>query len=163
MKQALKTLGKAALAVVVLLLLAASAGVGYVWYSGQQETVVTSEAPVPAKRQVIKPTKTAENAPVGVAIQMLTSPVIPGSNAAMTVRTTAKASCQIKVEYNKVASTDSGLVTKPADEFGIVGWSWTVPSTAPLGKWPATVTCSINKKSAVVVGDLEVVKTLPEN
>lgn len=163
MKKALKTLGKAALAMLVLLLIAATTGVGYVWYSGQQETVIATEAPVPAKRQEIKPAKVAENAPVGVAIQMLTSPVIPGSNAAMTVRTTPKASCQIKVEYNKVASTDSGLVTKQADEFGIVGWSWTVPAGAPLGKWPATVTCSFNKKSAVVVGDLEVVRTLPEN
>jgi len=115
-------------------------------------SVPTSPTPV------IKRAKPDPNNPSSASIQMFTSSVAPGSNASITVRTNPEAKCTIKVEYNKVPSTDSGLVPKVADEYGIVSWAWTVEEEVPLGKWPVKVTCVHNKRSAVVQGDLMVVK-----
>ena len=147
------------ISVVVLLLLVVGAGVGYTWYVGQDETgnLAAIAAPVEATPPpVIKPTKPAANAKVGVAVQMLTSPVMPGENSSITVKTNAGSDCTIKVEYNKVPSADSGLKTKKADEFGIVSWTWTVEETVPLGEWPVDVTCAYNDQSAMVRGTLVV-------
>jgi hypothetical protein len=134
-------------------------GVGYTWYMGQHDDGSTLGVATPVEATpapVIKPSKPSPNAPVGASVQMLTTPVVPGENASITVKTTPMANCTIKVEYNKVASTDSGLIPKAADEFGIIGWSWTVEESVPLGTWPVTVTCTYNKKSAMVRGDLVV-------
>jgi hypothetical protein len=87
---------------------------------------------------------------------MLTSPEAPGDNVSMSVKTVPTSTCTIRVEYNKIPSTDSGLVAKTADEFGIVSWTWTVGEDVPLGTWPAKVTCVYNGRSAVVQGDLQV-------
>jgi hypothetical protein len=146
--------------ILALLVLFVGAGAAYTWYTGQHsdEAVSAAEAtpaevtPVP-KHEPMKP---AANAKASASVQSLTSPVAPGSNVSVTIKTTPTATCKIVVEYNKVASQDSGLGPKTADEYGIVSWTWTVDKTAPLGKWPVTVTCEYNTKSAVVVGDLEV-------
>ncbi len=76
----------------------------------------------------------------------------------MTVKTNAAAACNIKVVYDKTASTDSGLIAKVADEYGMVSWGWTVEPSVPLGKWPVKVTCANAKHSAVVQSDLVVEK-----
>jgi hypothetical protein len=95
---------------------------------------------------------------------MLSTPVIPGANADMTIKSVEGVTCKIVIELNKTQLKDSGLADKQTDEFGVVSWSWTIPADAPLGKWPVTVTCiSPVKKSAMVQGVLEIVKTLPEN
>lgn len=132
----------------------------YTWFMGQKGVESAAVAtPVEAKpAPVIKPTKPAANARVGAAVHMLTSPVPPGSNASITVKTLATAKCTIVVEYNKVASKDSDLVAKTADEYGMVSWTWTVGESVPLGKWPVKVTCAYNKSSAMVQGDLVVAK-----
>lgn len=109
------------------------------------------------------PKKKAPDAVVGVAVQMITSPLVPGSNAMINIKTNNDAKCKITVVYNKVPSTDSGLSDKVADEFGVVSWTWTVEPTAPLGSWPVTVTCANEKKSGVVVTDLNLVSELPQH
>jgi hypothetical protein len=149
------------LSIVVLAVVFVGGGLGYTWYMGQQpvdttaaiaEPVVTKPAPE------IKPVKPSANAKESASVQMLTSPVAPGANASISVKTNPASKCTIKVEYNKILSTDSGLTAKTADEFGMVSWTWTVEETAPLGKWPVKVTCTYNKKSAFVQGDLKVAK-----
>lgn len=146
------------ISVVALLLLAVGGGVAYTWYMGQDESDLSAiAAPVEAEpAPVITHLKPAANAKVGAAVQMLTSPVAPGSNASITVKTNPDAVCTITVIYDKTASKDSGLSTKTADEFGVLSWAWTVEASAPLGKWPVKVTCTYNKQSAVVQGDLVV-------
>lgn len=144
------------LSTAVLLVLFLGGGLGYTWYSGQNASepisivpVSVSAAPVP-----MTPPKPTPNTFVSASVQSLTSPVTPGSGAEVTVRTLRDAKCSITVVYDKVASTDSGLVPKAADEYGMVGWTWTVGSAVPLGKWPVSVKCVNGDKSAVVTADL---------
>lgn len=155
----LKAVRNIVVSIVVLAVVFVGGGLGYTWYMGQQpvDTTAAIAEPVVAKpAPKIKPAKPAANAKASASIQMLTSPVAPGANASISVKTNPASKCTIKVEYNKVPSTDSGLTAKTADEFGMVSWTWTVDETAPLGKWPVKITCTYNKKSAFVQGDLKV-------
>jgi flagellar basal body-associated protein FliL len=150
----------------VLLIIAIVAGVAYTWYMGRNSTVADIEAPKPVDTTLplVAPSTPASNAKIGSAVQVLTSPVAPGSNATITIKTNAKANCKITVVYNEVASKDSGLYAKTADEYGVASWTWTVAKDVPIGKWPVTVTCVNDTKSAVVVGDLVVAdKATAEN
>lgn len=153
-----KLIRKILISTVVLLVLFVGAGVGYTWYMGQQAPPISAiETPVEIKKApVLKPVVRAANAPVGVSVQSIDSPVLPGSNASIIVRTSPGADCTISATYNKIPSKDSGLVNKTADEYGIASWSWTVEESAPLGKWPVKVTCTLGTKSGMVVGDFVV-------
>lgn len=155
----LKTVRNIAISAVVLLILVAGAGVAYTWYVGQDEAANTAAVPAPveaAPAPVVKPTKPAANAKQSAAIQMLTSPVMPGDNASIMVKTNADSECTIQVEYANVPSTDSGLKPKKADDFGIVSWAWTVEDTTPMGKWPVEVNCVFYDQSAMVRGELAI-------
>lgn len=96
--------------VIVIVLVLGGAGVAYSWYTARNAKVVVADAPTPVSKTVKKATVPAANTPVGVSITVLTSPIKPGSNASMTIKTKPKAACSIRVEYNKKPSTDSGLV-----------------------------------------------------
>lgn len=141
--------------VLVLALLLGAAGAGYTWYMGEQKTAAfVAETPVPSRRVEMKPTAQDPNANVGVSVQTLSSPVQPGQNASISVRTNQLANCTILVKYGEVTATDSGLAKKAADEYGTISWSWTVPANAPLGKAPVKVDCANKSKSGSVTGDL---------
>lgn len=155
-----------AITIVVLLALVAVAGVGYTWYSGQHTAASQSSANAvlePKPIPTIQPTIPSATAKVGAAIEMLTSPIVPGSEASITVKTKAFSTCSISVVYDKTPSKDPRLVSQTADDFGIVNWSWDVGPTVPLGKWPVKVTCVQGKLSGAVQGDQYVVKQLPAN
>jgi hypothetical protein len=107
---------------------------------------------------ILKPVAPAANAPEGVAIESLTSPVKAGDNSSLTVRTNAGSTCTISVTYNGIASKDSGLVSKPSDAYGFVTWAWSVPAATPIGTWPVNVTCAFHSKTGVVIGNLQVTK-----
>jgi hypothetical protein len=144
-----------------LIILSVGAGVAYTWYNGQNPPVDTSAQSVAMETPtapVMRHTQPAPNAPESAAVEAITSPVQPGSNASITVKTNPTSACTIAVTYNNVPSKDSGLSPKVADEYGIVSWTWTVESSVPVGKWPAKVTCVYNKKSAMVQADLQVAK-----
>lgn len=145
-----------AIATAVVFVVLVGAGVAYTWWMGKTPApvVVLEEQSTPPPR--VEATPVAENSPVSASVQSLTSPVLVGDNVLLTVKTRPDATCTIKVEYNKIPSNDSGLVARVADDFGIVTWSWTVDQSAPVGKWPVTVTCVLGERSAVVVGDLVV-------
>jgi hypothetical protein len=145
----------------VLLIVSVMVGLAYIWYVDQNSNVNNSNVTTHSKTTMpiaATPTSPAANAKEGVSIQSITSPLMPGSNASVTVKTNQYSKCTITVVYNKVPSTDSGLTTKTADEYGMATWSWTVEGTAPIGKWPVTVTCMWNGRSAVVIGDLVITK-----
>lgn len=149
----------------VLLVLFVGAGVAYTWYAGQQSIENTSAMAVPVEATpapTIKPRQPAPDAVMSAAVQSLTSPITAGSNASIIIKTNASANCTIVVMYDKVASVDSGLVPKVADEFGIATWTWTVEASVPLGTWPVKVICANLKNSAMVKGDLKVVKTIEQ-
>ncbi|MBL8160075.1 hypothetical protein JNJ66_06490 [Candidatus Saccharibacteria bacterium] len=154
-----KSVIQATVSIVVLLLVLVGGAIGYIWYTGQQEVEIAEPAvPQTTKRAPAGsgPIAPDPNNPVGVSLQMLTSPVDPGSNVSLTAKTTPTADCEIKVEYDKVPSTDSGLVPKKADEYGIVSWTWTVEESVPRGEWPVRVSCKFGEKWGVGGGDLVV-------
>lgn len=140
---------------IVLALLLVTGGVGYTWYMGEQKTAAVATAePAPSRRIEMKPVKQDPNAAVGVSVQMLSTPVQPGQNASISIRTNQNADCTIVVKYGETVSTDSGLIKKTADDYGTVSWSWTVPATAPEGKGTVKVDCARKAKSGSVTGDL---------
>ncbi|HRJ05968.1 MAG TPA: hypothetical protein PK096_00150 [Candidatus Saccharibacteria bacterium] len=153
-EQRRRTLRRTFTSVVVLLILAAGAGLAYTWYSGQHQTVALSEAPVHKTRATFSAPKISPNARLGVAVQTVTSPVQPGSNASITIRTNPAAVCTISVKQAEAKMEDSGLSKKTADEFGMLSWAWTVKPTDPVGKWPINITCKNKKYSAVVVSEV---------
>ena len=158
-----RSVRNAAISMLVLLVLAVGAGVAYTWYMGQSEVENTSVVAEPVEYEpapVVKPRAPAQNAKVGASVQALTSPVQPGDNTSLTVKSTPSASCAISVIYDKMPSTDSGLKPQIADDFGIVSWAWTVEPSAPLGVWPMKVTCTYLKQSAVVQADLDVAEPI---
>lgn len=157
-----KSVRNTVLSIVALLILFPAAGIGYTWYMGQYGDNDVAVAPPPAKKKVSdpfgEPPKPAANAAVSASVQVLTSPVAPGENASMTVKTLPGAKCTIEVVYGEVPSTDSGLKEKTADEYGVISWSWTVEPAVPVGTWPVEVTCKNGEKSAMVRGDLVVAR-----
>lgn len=154
----IKTIRNVVISGVILLAILIAAGVAYTWYMGQDESsaAATVEVPVAPVAPVVERVKPAANAKVGASVQSVTSPVAPGSNASITIRTTAEALCTISVIYDEVPSTDSGLKPQVADDFGIASWTWTVGPAVPVGKWPVKVTCARDKQSGVVQADLVV-------
>ncbi len=153
--KALKTVRNIAIMFVVLLVLLVGAAVAYTWLSGGEQKTVTIADPKTKPQLVEKEKRTLDpKAPVGASIQSLSSPVDPGQNVLLVVRTKPEATCTVIVEYNKVKSTDSGLSEKVADYYGMVQWSFQVPVDAPLGPAPVTITCAFNEMSGVVAKDL---------
>ena len=146
------------IAIVTLGVVGVGAGAAYTWWVGQQTPDPNAFAQPVQPQALNKKVKQAvqdPNAAVSASVQSISSPVSPGDNAVLTVRSTQNTTCTIKVEYNKVVARDSGLVDKETDNYGMVSWSWTVEPSAPYGKWPVDVTCKRNEKSAVVSAELE--------
>ena len=156
-EQRKKSIRKSATTFMVLAVIFGAAGIGYTWYMGKNKLASANQpAPVYTPRAVIQPPKIASDAPVGAAVQYATPEAKPGENVSVTVRTNPEADCQILVLYNKVKAVDSGLAPKAADEFGVVSWSWTISPSAPIGTWPAEVTCKNKIHSAVVKADIAI-------
>lgn len=148
------------ISIIVLLVVLVGAGIAYTYYFGATPTTQTLQAaPKPQINAVAKPAEPADDAKVGVSIESFTTPVKPGDNSFISIKTLPTAACTIDVEYNKVKSTDTGLVQKKADEYGVVSWSWTVGTATPEGSWPVVVTCAHGSQSGTVTGTLVVSKT----
>lgn len=147
-----------AISVVVLLVLLLIAGVIYTWLLDRQggKTTTTSTSTPTVSDQSVKPVQPAANEAEGVAVAMLTSPVQRGQDASITINTNAGSLCNILVTYNKVVSKVDGLGPAMADDFGSVGWTWTVAENTPIGTWPIKVTCVYHGRSGVVDTNLQV-------
>lgn len=145
--------------VMLLLFLLIGSGIGYTWYMGRYQPAKIAETPAPSPRDVIPAAKKVDDtARVGISSQSFTDNVVIGKNASLSIKTNPLAACSIRVEYDKQASTDSGLVPKKADEYGVASWGWTVEASRPVGKWPVTVTCANAKNSAVLALDMTLVR-----
>lgn len=126
----------------------------------------TADASTQPKLPDLSAQKIGPNVPIGSAIQAISSPVTPGSNANVTLRTTEGAVCSLKVvqldPYQKELArvSDSGLADKTADDYGMVTWTWTMPANAALTTWKADMFCKRGDKSTRSVGDIVVQKTV---
>lgn len=157
-----KLLLQVSAAVVALLVLFLGAGAAYTYYSEPENNASNEQANAEDSdsqsyyEPSLEPGEPAPDASVGVSMQFLTSPVAPGSNATFDVRTLRGAECSIVVEYDEEESTDTGLINKTADRYGMVSWTWTVEETVPEGEWPMEVICSRNEESGMMRANLEV-------
>ncbi len=151
---------KTLISALIMLLIFVVAGVFYVWYNGNHGNTQPDNAPKPAETEAkAKPPKVDPNAPVGVAVQSIDSPIKAGTNASIQILTKPQSTCTIEVtDKNKVATKDSGLKAKKADDYGQATWTWTVASNTPIGTGAVKVTCVNGKKSGMVIADLEVIK-----
>ena len=152
---AVKTIRNALLSIVVLLILAFMVGAGYTYYLDEySKNTAATTSTVDTKQQyrAFKPTAPDPKAPVGAAVQLITSPIARGEVASATIKTYPGATCNIKVMYNKVASTEAGLGDKIADSYGVVSWDWTIGKSVPEGLWPVDVTCAHHSTSGFVQG-----------
>ncbi len=139
------------------------AAILFVWLNGAGTIPQPPESVDTAKSVKPEARKPDPNARPSAAIEYLTTPVLRGTNASITIKTIPTAECTIKVTYKGVVSTDSGLKPKIADDRGSLQWAWTVNNDAASGIWPVDVYCYYNKLSAYVRGDLEVVDQLPQH
>ena len=155
-----KTVRNTAITVTVLVLVFVVGATVYVLISDQNVKPPTPSKTSQAANSLhdIKPVTPPANAPEGVAIESLLSPVAAGQNTTFDVRTNAGSTCTITAVYNQGPSRDSGLSPKTADEYGFVSWTWTVDRGAPAGTWPVTVTCVYHGRSGVLIGNLQVTK-----
>lgn len=150
-RRAAQTIRNSVISIIVIILACLAAGTAYTLWAGQASPRQTAPAPKPVSiPREVTPPKPAANAKVGVSINALMSPIAAGTNAEMSVQTTAGAVCSASVVYNGVASKDSGLAPKKADAYGVANWTWTIPKATPAGNWPVKVTCSRGSQSAVV-------------
>jgi hypothetical protein len=158
----LRTIRNILISVVVMLALIVGGGIAYVKFAGGEDGA--KKEPAPAQNTntdnfaLPKPKTPNPKAPEGAAIESFLTPAKAGTNTSITIKTNAGSTCTISVTYNDVPSKDSGLTPKTASSYGIASWTWTVDSAVPVGTWPVKVTCSLNKKSAVVIGNLQVTK-----
>lgn len=140
---------------VVVVALGAVGGGAYMWYMGThggKEGTVYKQTDTPSSRQK------AASLGTNLAVESITSPVMPGANATMIVKTDPGAKCVVEVTYDRTKAVDGGLIQKTADKEGNVSWTWKVVPTAPEGKWPAKVTCTDKKSSTIAQGELVVSK-----
>jgi hypothetical protein len=157
----LRTIRNIAISIAVMAVLFGGAGVAYLYFTGKNNTNAQAEPipdPKPQASGLPTPHKPSANAPESAGVEALTSPVKPGENSSITVQTLPTSNCTITVTYNNIPSKDSGLIPKAADDYGNVSWSWKVEPATAEGIWPVKVTCAYNKKSAVVIGNLQVSK-----
>ncbi len=144
---ALRKIRNILIAIIVITLLLIAAGLAYSYYTASLASdQPQAAAPKLEQRKEISPTAPNPTAQVGVATSTMELPVQPGKNALFSVRTNAKATCDITVTYGAPGeeenqSRDQGLSRKVADAFGSVSWTWTVEPARPLGAWPIEVTC----------------------
>jgi hypothetical protein len=153
-----RTVRKTMITIILLLVLFIGAGVTYVLIT-DRSTNKHELPPVSAsldQSPLPKAVAPGPNAPEGVGVELVTSPVTAGSNASITVSTNAGSACTITVSYNGVKSSDSGLVPKVADAYGNVTWTWTVISSVPAGTWPINVSCVYHGRTGVVTSSYQV-------
>ncbi len=145
------------LTLVLLVLLIAA--IAYVFFSGKFQAAERTPLPQSPQSQIKKPQEPDENLPVGLSVQTLTTPLSRDNDASIYIKTRPKAACMILVIYDgEVEKNIKELYPKTADEYGLVDWTWFVPTNVPLGVWPVEVTCAYKEKTGTVSGKLEVTR-----
>lgn len=135
-------------------------GVAYAWHTASQEPLPQQTAAQPQNfTPMIQKPKPDPNAAAYASVQSLTTPIAPGDNASITVKSNLEAICMIVVEFAGQTSKDSGLIRKPVDEFGLVTWAWTIGANDPEGERTVKVTCQHNNKTSFVQGVVMVTKS----
>lgn len=157
--EAPKSMRQAVFAGVALFIVLTVAGMSYSLFSNNTGPVspksTTSTVGADSFRPIV-PKNPPANARESAAVESATTLVSHGSAASISVRTLPGSKCTIKILYNNTPAIEPGLGAQVADNFGSATWNWTVGPDAPLGMWPANITCSYQGKTAVVQANIEV-------
>jgi hypothetical protein len=117
-------------------------------------TSVPTTKPAATPKATVQPKAKATPAPVSttfaVRITARTAIVTRNSTASVSIKTLAKASCSIEVDYKSGPSTAAGLGDKTASSTGVVTWSWKVGSNTTRGTWPIYISCELGSRSGSV-------------
>jgi len=141
--------------------LAALTGVGSIIYGTDVNgtVVVTSDgsvykvevakqgqpsAPPAVTPKPTEPTSTAEPIALTIEVVYLTSPISPGANASLSIRTVPGAACTIMVYYKSGPSQAAGLGPQNADGNGMAAWQWKVGTRTTPGVWRIVVTATVD-------------------
>ncbi len=141
----------------ILVMVFGAAGFAYTWYAGQQEVDPALDvSTLPKQQPQHKTTPPTKNSQVGVSVQTFNSPLTPGQNASLGIKTLRGAACSITFTYNKdnERSDDTGLIPKIADEYGLVEWTWKISPAVTDGTWPVEVVCANGNKHSYSRSDL---------
>ena len=149
---------KIILSAFILLVLIFIAGFTYVYVS---DSAKPNDQSIQQTAQIrhykpITPPAANPTEPVGVAVESLDTPIMPGSPTSLIINTNSYAKCTITVQYNGIISKDPALAPKTADAYGILTWTWTVPKNTSVGNWPISVTCRDKNHSGMVEDTLTV-------
>jgi len=121
-------------------------------------TAVSETAPQPTP--VPEPTQAPAPAPAPEALTIevvsLTSPIRPGANASLTIRTAPSAPCTITVYYKSGASQAAGLGPQNANAEGLATWRWKVGTRTTPGLWRIVVTAAANGQRSTLEIPFEV-------
>jgi len=105
-------------------------------------STATTSTTMPTTTTSTPLTTTTSIGALSLQVVSITSPISPGANATLTVKTTPGAQCTITVNYKSGPSTASGLETKTADNLGNVSWTWKVGANTTPGTWTIVVTAT---------------------
>lgn len=90
-----------------------------------------------------------------LALVHLTSPVHPGRDAQLTVRTDPGTQCMLLWHYKNGSADADVALPKRADASGRITWTWRVDAQAAPGTWPVIVHCHDEFKGSVEQRRLE--------
>lgn len=165
-KRYARLLRNVVIGIAILAVLIGGTYAALLWFNNPQAALTVKEPDATNQQNpsFMTPHKPPKDVAIGSSIQSISSPIAPGNNASLTLRTTESAVCTIKVvridaamrEVQRVS--DSGLSDKEADDFGVVTWTWTMPADAVIAKWQADITCTRDSKSTRSIGEIEVQK-----
>jgi hypothetical protein len=116
--------------------------------------------PVLAKGAAATTTSTTADAKktLDVSITKITSPVKPGDDASVAIKTDAGALCKIEVKLKSGPSTAAGLKSQRADDKGVATWNWKIAPNAAIGEWPVTINTSLKGAKGTATGTLKIAK-----
>jgi competence protein ComEC len=80
---------------------------------------------------------------LSLQILSVTSPVAPGGDASVRIKTIPGANAQIRVHTKSGVSQAKGLEDSPADKDGYVVWNWKVGSSTAEGTWRIEISASL--------------------
>jgi len=151
-----RTIRNALIASIVLAVLLVGGGMAYALLMNYQTPSPTVAAPTPVASQELTPHAPNPNAPEGVAIDGLLSPVTSGDNGSVIAQTLPTSTCKITIDSTTTAGSKVVLPTKTADAYGSVQWTWPIDETTTHGNHSVTITCVYHGRTGVVQGNFVV-------
>ncbi|MHC1785180.1 MAG: hypothetical protein AB9891_20940 [Anaerolineaceae bacterium] len=103
---------------------------------------IPSDDPTPAATPVVQP------AEFTVVVSELTSPVMAGQTASVSIATAPGAICANIMKFSSGLGGMTNLGTRVADQNGVIGWSWRVGTNATPGSFVIDILCGSEGRSA---------------